>query len=141
MWAINSTLHSIASFLFYFTQHLGVVFPVRESGYNRLQMNMKSDKWGGCTFLFFLIINLVKFTCVEMNFSAVKESEKENFMGYSNGISHLECTSSDIFFLEIINVRIIFYFPLTIVIGGLLSLSYYCLSPVLTILNINEKYY
>lgn len=82
MWATICTLHSTGSFLLYITESLGVVFPVTESGYHWLKMNMKSNNWGICTFLFFLIINLVKFTCVKLNFAAVKESEKENFIGY-----------------------------------------------------------
>lgn len=80
MWASNSTVLSIGSFLFYITELPGVVFPVTASGYHWLQM--KSNNWGICTFLFFLIINLVKFTCVKLNFAAVKVSEKETFMGY-----------------------------------------------------------
>lgn len=51
------------------------------SGYHWLQMNVKSNSWGTCTFLFFLIINLLKRTWVKLDSAADKESEKENFMG------------------------------------------------------------
>lgn len=81
MWATNPTVLSVGSFLFCITELLGVVFPVTESGYHWLQMNIRSNNWGICTFLFFLIMNLVKFTSVKLNFAAVKEAEKENFMG------------------------------------------------------------
>lgn len=51
--------------------------------------------------------------------------------GKLHGIFHLKCLILDIFFLEMMNVRIIFYFPMAIVVGGLISLSYLPFFPLL----------